>query len=100
MIEASSDRMPPGAMTGTQRLYARGLVRYDAALQRVWIREQRLHHGAPGALLAGLGLSGVAAQRLTRRGGLEWALLGSALMAHDWHDRSLWFRPGAQEEPA
>lgn len=78
-------------------LFARGLVRYDALRRRVWVRNQRLHHGAPGVLAAGLGLAGLAARRFTPRGGLEWALLGSVLMAHDWHDRSVWFQRGSQE---
>jgi len=24
---------------------------------------------------------------------------GSLLMAHDWHDRALWFQPGHQHQP-
>jgi hypothetical protein len=54
--------------------------------------------GFTGALLACMGMAGLAAHRLTTRGGVEWALIGSILMAHDWHDRSLWFRRGAQED--
>lgn len=69
------------------------LVDYDPALRRIWIGGQRLHHGATGAAFAAAGL---AAHRLTRRGGVEVALLGTALMAHDWHDRSVWFRRGPQ----
>lgn len=80
------------------RHYARGLVRYDAGRRRVWVHNQRLHHGAPGAVAAGLGIAGLAARRFTPRGGLEWALLGSVLMAHDWHDRSVWFQRGSQED--
>lgn len=75
-----------------------GLVSYDAERRRVWVRGQRLHHGLTGALLAGMGMAGIAARRLTARGGIEWALCGSVLMAHDWHDRSLWFRRGARED--
>ena len=56
--------------------YAHGLVRYDPARRRIWVRGQRLHHGLTGALLAGAGL---------------------ALMAHDWRDRSLWFARGMQD---
>ncbi len=78
-------------------LFARGLVRYDALRRRVWVRNQRLHHGAPGAIAAGLGIAGLAVRRFSPRGGLEWALLGSILMAHDWHDRSVWFKRGSQE---
>ena len=53
--------------------YAAGVVRYDAERRRVWICGQRMHHGLTGALLAAAGF---------------------ALMAHDWSDRSLWFRSG------
>jgi hypothetical protein len=42
----------------------------------VWIRGQRCHHGATGALLATLGLM---------------------LMAHDWRDRGTWFSRGWQD---
>ena len=76
------------------KTYALGLVRYDARRRRVWVCGQRCHHGLTGALVAGAGVAGLAARRLTRRGGIEWALVGTALMAHDWHDRSLWFRLG------
>jgi hypothetical protein len=82
------------------RRYAGGIVRYDAGRRRVWVAGQRLHHGSTGAVLTGVALTGLAAHRFSPRGGLEWALLGSALMAHDWHDRSHWFRRGAQEDPA
>ena len=83
---------------GTRRPYLRGLISYDAKRRRVWVGKQRLHHGLTGALLTGLGMAGLAAHRLTPRGGVEWALFGSVLMAHDWHDRSLWFQRGAQED--
>jgi hypothetical protein len=53
--------------------YAAGVVRYDAQRRRVWICGKRLHHGLTGALLAAAGF---------------------ALMAHDWSDRSFWFRTG------
>ncbi len=78
--------------------YARGIVTYDSVRKRVWVGDQRLHHGLTGALLAGVGVAGLAAQRIGPRGGLEWALAGSVLMAHDWHDRGHWFEPGHQAE--
>lgn len=87
-----------GKIAIAPRRYLNGLFRYDADRRRVWVRGQRLHHGFTEALFAGLGMAGVAADRLTARGGAEWALFGSVLMAHDWHDRSLWFRRGAQED--
>ena len=48
----------------------------DRASRRLWIRGQRCHHGATGALLA---------------------LSGLLLMAHDWKDRSVWFARGWQD---
>ena len=32
-------------------------LHYDRQLRRLWIRGQRCHHGATGALLAGVGRS-------------------------------------------
>jgi hypothetical protein len=52
-------------------------LHYDRSLRRLWIRGQRCHHGATGALLATLGL---------------------VLMAHDWKDRAIWFTRGWQDE--
>lgn len=62
-------------MSELTRSYVRGLVRYDPKLRRLWIRDQRLHHGLTGLMLAAL---------------------GTALMAHDWHDRTRWFERGIQ----
>jgi hypothetical protein len=67
---------------------------YDPALRRLWIRGQRCHHGATGAVLSGLGLVGLATLRAPALGGLIAA--GSVLMIHDWKDRSLWFARGWQ----
>ena len=53
-------------------------LHYDRRLRRLWIRGQRCHHGATGALLA-----------TARR---------SALMAHDWKDRGIWFARGWQDQ--
>jgi hypothetical protein len=49
------------------------LIHYDAARKRLWIRGQRCHHGATGALLGVVAL---------------------VLMAHDWADRGVWFKRG------
>jgi hypothetical protein len=75
-----------------------GVLTYDADHKRLWIGGQRLHHGLTGALVATAGMAGLAARRLTPRGGLEIALLGSILMAHDWDDRRHWFELGAQSD--
>ena len=54
------------------------LLRYDARRRRLWIAGQRVHHGMTGALLL---------------------VAGTALMAHDWKDRSLWFQLGTDMQP-
>ena len=41
-------------------------VHYDRSLRRLWIRGQRCHHGATGALLASAGAFAVAAGGRTR----------------------------------
>jgi hypothetical protein len=70
------------------------LVGYDLELKRLWVGGQRLHHGATGIALAAAGLA-----RLSRsRRALAWTLAGSALVAHDWKDRSLWFAGGPQPD--
>jgi hypothetical protein len=69
-------------------------LHYDAIQRRVWIRGQRCHHGATGALLAGAGTLGLLALRVPALSAMIAA--GGALMAHDWHDRSLWFAKGWQ----
>jgi hypothetical protein len=56
-------------------LYAGGLIRYDPNKRRVWIVNQRLHHGLTGAMLAAAGM---------------------ALMVHDRHDRTHWLERGPQ----
>ena len=60
------------------RVMAGGLVRFDRRRRRVWVCGQRLHHGLTGVFLAGAGM---------------------ALMVHDWHDRSIWFARGHQNQP-
>jgi hypothetical protein len=73
-------------------------IRYDASRRRLWILGQRCHHGATGALLAGVATGGLAAAKLTARTSLALCAAASLLMAHDWKDRSMWFRPGAGNE--
>ena len=74
----------------------RQLVHYDAMRRRLWIAGQRCHHGATGALLTTAG-----ALLALRRSPAMIALVatGSVLMAHDWHDRALWFKPGWGNQP-
>jgi hypothetical protein len=62
---------------GDVRPWTRGgrLVQYDPARRRVWLAGQRLHHGATGVVLATAGV---------------------LLCAHDWKDRTVWFRRGPQ----
>jgi hypothetical protein len=63
---------------------------YDAARRRLWICGQRCHHGATGALIAATG---------TFVGSASLLATGTALMAHDWRDRSIWFQRGWQNQP-
>lgn len=75
------------------------LLGYDPALRRLWVGGQRLHHGATGIALAATGLARLARHRrpaLNRA--LAWTLAGGALVAHDWKDRSVWFRRGPQSD--
>jgi hypothetical protein len=65
-------------------------LHYDAARRRLWIYGQRCHHGATGALLVGAGVVAGSSALLAS---------GTALMVHDWHDRSIWFQRGWQNQP-
>ena len=69
-------------------------LHYDAIQRRLWIRGQRCHHGATGALLASAGMLALLTLRAPVLTGLVAA--GGALMAHDWHDRTVWFSRGWQ----
>jgi hypothetical protein len=72
-------------------------VYYDAARRRLWIRGQRCHHGATGALLAAAGAAGLAALKSPQA--VAMLAAGSVLMVHDWHDRAIWFERGWQNQP-
>jgi hypothetical protein len=54
------------------------LLRYDARRRRLWVAGQRVHHGLTGVLLCAA---------------------GTALILHDWKDRSLWFSLGPDMQP-
>jgi hypothetical protein len=54
------------------------LLRYDAHRRRLWVAGQRVHHGLTGILLLAA---------------------GTALVLHDWRDRSLWFHLGRDIQP-
>ena len=62
--------VPPASLTP--------LLRYDARRRRLWIAGQRVHHGLTGVLLLAT---------------------GTALILHDWKDRSLWFQLGPDMQP-
>jgi hypothetical protein len=73
----------------------RKTLHFDSARRRLWIRGQRCHHGASGALLASAGVLGLMGLRLRPLAGLVAA--GGLMMAHDWKDRSVWFARGWQD---
>ena len=75
------------------------LFHYDAQRRRLWVAGQRCHHGATGALLTGVAAAGVLAARMRTTGLFALAATGSVLMAHDWHDRRIWFERGWQNQP-
>jgi hypothetical protein len=72
-------------------------LHYDRQMRRLWIRGQRCHHGATGALLATMGATAVAAGLLASMGAIPIAA-GGVLMAHDWKDRAVWFARGWQDQ--
>ena len=69
-------------------------LHYDAIQKRLWIRGQRCHHGATGALLAAAGMLALLTVRAPALTGVVAA--GGVLMVHDWHDRTVWFARGWQ----
>jgi hypothetical protein len=74
------------------------IVGYDPELRRLWIGGQRLHHGVTGIALAGTAIAQLAARRSVASRSLAWFLAGGALVAHDWKDRTVWFRRGPQDD--
>jgi hypothetical protein len=72
------------------------IVGLDPELRRVWVGGQRLHHGLTGIAVASAGLANLALRRSGTNRAIVWALAGGVLMAHDWKDRSAWFRRGPQ----
>ena len=69
----------------------------DRASRRLWIRGQRCHHGATGAVLATTGTVVLLALRLRSAAPAGLMAAGGLLMAHDWKDRSVWFARGWQD---
>src|SRR4051794_30389642 len=70
----------------------------DHERRRMWLFGQRCHHGAGGVVMAATGLTCLAAGRLGGTHVAALAVTGAALMAHDWHDRAVWFQPGPQQQ--
>ena len=72
------------------------IVGVDPELRRLWIGGQRLHHGLTGIAVATAGIAQLATRRSEASRAIAWTLAGGVLMAHDWKDRSVWFRLGRQ----
>jgi hypothetical protein len=85
--------------TSLQHAQALRAIHYDAVRRRLWICGQRCHHGATGALLTGLATAGLVASALRPARAVTLLATGSLLMAHDWHDRPMWFQRGWQDQP-
>jgi hypothetical protein len=85
--------------------YTRKIVEYDSIRRRLWILGQRCHHGATGSLVAAIACAGLVVEPATAptplkpRSLVALAATGSALMLHDWKDRSIWFVPGRGTQP-
>jgi hypothetical protein len=81
------------------------VVEYDAIKRRLWILGQRCHHGSAGSIVAMLACTGlmVESAKVDRVAAptpiVALALTGTALMAHDWKDRSIWFERGHGTQP-
>jgi hypothetical protein len=71
---------------------------FDPELRRVWVGGQRLHHGLTGVAVATAALAQLATHRLEADRAVAWVLAGGVLMAHDWKDRSVWFRFGSRAD--
>jgi hypothetical protein len=84
--------------TSLQHAQALRAIHYDAVRRRLWICGQRCHHGATGALLTGLAAVGLVASALRPAKAATLLATGSLLMAHDWHDRPMWFQRGWQSQ--
>ena len=74
------------------------IVGIDPELRRVWVGGQRLHHGLTGIAVVSAGLANLALRRSELNRAVVWALAGGVLIAHDWRDRSVWFRGGPQAD--
>jgi hypothetical protein len=74
-------------------------LRYDSTRRRLWIAGQRCHHGATGALVTAAAAGWLLATREHLPGFAALVAAGGLLMAHDWHDRGIWFQPGHQDQP-
>jgi hypothetical protein len=74
------------------------IVGVDPGNRRLWVGGQRLHHGLTGIALAGAGLAQLLVRRTDHNRAIAWTLFGGVLIAHDWKDRSAWFRRGTQSD--
>jgi hypothetical protein len=72
------------------------IIGIDPARRRIWVGGQRLHHGLTGVALATASLANFALRRSEASRAIALMLAGGVLIAHDWKDRSAWFRRGPQ----
>ena len=85
--------MPPSALPRFHAIY------YDTQRRRLWVMGQRCHHGATGAVLAGVAATAMIATRMTARTSVALTAAAGLMMAHDWKDRALWFKRGPGSQP-
>jgi hypothetical protein len=74
------------------------MIGIDPELRRLWIGGQRLHHGLTGLALTSAAMAQLLVRRSAANRAIAWAIAGGFLIAHDWKDRSVWFRRGPQSD--
>jgi hypothetical protein len=74
------------------------MIGIDPELRRLWIGGQRLHHGLTGLALSSAAMAQLLMRRSAASHAIVWAIAGGVLIAHDWKDRSVWFRRGPQSD--
>lgn len=95
----------PGSLTLKATPPASRIVEYDSIRRRLWILGQRCHHGATGSVVAAFACAGMIAKPLVLHSQpavpplMALAAAGTALMAHDWKDHSIWFERGYGSQP-
>src|SRR5262249_49790243 len=101
--ESCADRHPCGYPMNRQEAeramkpwkHGNRIVGIDPELRRLWIGGQRLHPRLTRLALATATPANPPPPPSQANRAVAWMLAGGVLIAHDWKDRSAWFRRGA-----